>query len=76
MDGYACRSGLAAIAFACSSDPLLFAYCSDAALVAKTCVLKSVALELDEVTRVKDEVPYLYVFGRRTGKNVVVRFKP
>jgi hypothetical protein len=56
--------------------PLTFIYCKDAELAGASCNPRAITLELDEVIRFKDDGPYLYALGRRSGKNVVVRFKP
>jgi hypothetical protein len=61
---------------AAAAGPLDVSFCSDAALAAKACTPEHVSLDLDDIVRVKDEAPYLYVWGHEGGSNVVVRFSP
>jgi hypothetical protein len=63
-----------------TGGPLALEYCADAMLGAlatgSTCDAKTVMLDLDEITRIKDEGAYLYALGRKDGQTVVVRFAP
>jgi hypothetical protein len=58
------------------TGPLAVSFCAEAALATQTCLPKVTSLDLDEVIRVKDEAPYLYVFGRRALQYVVIRWLP
>lgn len=56
--------------------PLTLSFCSESALTLGTCAPASITVDMDEITRIVDEAPYLYAFGRKGNQKVVVRFAP
>lgn len=60
-----------------ATGPVTVQFCSEASLVAKSCTPETIDLAgIDSVQRVKDEAPYLYVWGTKSGTNVISRFVP